>query len=165
MVAPTTTLGDHMSHHALHAASLVLTALAAVGCGGQAPADASQEKFCGAYDSLFEDMGAMAEPDEGELIATIKAWGRRMQETGTPEDIPEEARRGFESSMEMIEELDEETTAEDFDKLDEQLSDAERDAVEAFDTWTTETCGSPLDDMELPDMPELPEVPSDLPTE
>lgn len=151
-----------MKHHAALAASLILVAGAATGCGGGSPSDASNESFCDAYDSLFTDMGAMAESDEGELVEIIKAWGREMQETGTPDDIPEQAREGFEASMEMIEELDETTTPEDFDKLDQEMSEAQKDAVDAFDTWTTETCGSPLDDMDLPDMPELP---SELPTE
>lgn len=153
-----------MRHHASLAASLILAAGSVAGCGGDAPSDASEEKFCDAYDSLFTDMGSLAEPDEGELVATFKAWGEKMRETGTPDDIPEKAREGFEASLEMIEELDESVTPEDFDKLDQQMSEAEKDAMDAFDIWTTQTCGSPLDDMDMPDMPELPEVPSELPT-
>lgn len=144
-----------MKHRALLAASLVLVAGSAVACGGDAPADATEKTYCDAYDSLFEDMSSMTEADDGAVVAAIKEWGRKMRETGTPENISEEAREGFEKSMDMIGQLDDKASAADFDKLDDDLSEAERKAVDAFDTYTTDTCGSPLDDLEMPAPPEI----------
>lgn len=155
--------------HALIAATLVLVGGATVGCGSDggsgAPADASEKDFCASYTSLFEDMTGMTDATDKQIIAKIKDWGTAMQETGTPKDISDEARAGFETTMDLIDSLDEDSTKEEFQKIDEDLTQKEKDGVEAFDTYTTDTCGSPLDDAEVPEIPsETPTVPSETPS-
>ena len=151
---------------ALLAASLVLVGGTALGCSGGgggagAPTDASEEDYCAGYQSLFDDMSTMADATDAEIIAQIKDWATTMEETGTPEDMPEDARAGFETTMTLINDLDDDAQQEDFEKIDEDLSEDETAQVDEFDTYTTETCGSPLDNMETPEMPETPaETPS-----
>jgi hypothetical protein len=143
--------------HRLLAASLVLVGGAAVGCGtGGAPTDATQEEFCDGFASLFTDMADLADAEEAEIVAGIKEWAAQMEEIGTPEGISDEEREGFETSLQLISDLEEDATPEDFETLDEGLSQEEQDAVDAFDTYTTDTCGSPLDDIEPPEAPESP---------
>ncbi|WP_107773026.1 hypothetical protein [Nocardioides sediminis] len=141
---------------ALLAASLVLVGGTAFGCSGGsdgAPADASQDDYCTSYRTLFADMSTMTEATDAEIIAKIKDWGATMQETGTPSDMPDDARAGFETTLAFIDDLAEDATAEDFEKMDSDLSEEETKQVAEFDTYTTETCGSPLDNMEAPEMP------------
>ena len=141
---------------ALLAASLVLVGGAALGCSGGsdgAPADASEDDYCASYRTLYADMSTMTEATDAEIIAKIKDWGATMQETGTPSDMPDDARAGFETTLGFIDGLADDATAEDFEKMDSDLSEEETQQVSEFDTYTTETCGSPLDDMEVPEMP------------
>ena len=152
---------------ALLAASLVLVGGSAVACSGGggaaagAPTDASEDDYCASYQSLFSDMSTMADATDRQIIAQIKEWATTMEETGTPEDMPEDARAGFETTISLINDLDEDAQAEDFEKIDEDLTEEESAQVDEFDTYTTETCGSPLDNMETPEMPESPaETPS-----
>jgi hypothetical protein len=143
--------------HRLLAASLVLVGGAAVGCGsGGAPTDATEEEFCDGFSSLFTDMAELADADDAEIVRGIKDWAATMEEIGTPEGISDEEREGFERSLQLISDLDEDASPEDFEKLDEELSEEEQDAVDAFDTYTTDTCGSPLEDLEAPESPETP---------
>ena len=159
---------------ALLAASLLLVGGSAVGCGGGgadgAPTDASEKDYCAGYQSLFSDMSSMANAGDKEIIAKIKDWAATMQETGTPKDIPKDARAGFETTLSLIDELDDDAQEKDFEKIDEDLSEEETSQVDAFDSYTTDTCGSPLEDMEPPALPsespaETPSTPAESPTQ
>jgi hypothetical protein len=138
-------------------ASLVLVGASAVGCsgGGGAPTDASEDDFCKELTSLFSDLGTMAGSTDKEALATIKSWAKDLEKVGTPEGISDEARDGFELMIKQVEGLDEDDTTEDFQRMDEELSDSEKEATEAFEKYTTDTCGQ----MKL-ETPELPEVPA-----
>lgn len=141
---------------ALLAASLVLVGGTALGCsggGGGAPTDASEEDYCASYQSLFDDMSTMTDATDAEIIAQIKDWATTMEETGTPEDMPEDARAGFETTVTLINDLDDDAQQEDFEKIDEDLTEEETAQVDEFDTYTTDTCGSPMDNMEVPEIP------------
>jgi len=138
--------------HALLTASLVLVGASAVGCGGGgAPTDASEKEFCTSLTSLFADMGSMADASEEEALASIKEWGKDMDEVGTPESISDEGREGFELMVEQVAELDEDDTTQDFEKLEADLSEEEKNATAAFEKYTGDTCGSM--DQELPEVP------------
>ncbi|CAA9371844.1 MAG: hypothetical protein AVDCRST_MAG60-151 [uncultured Nocardioides sp.] len=127
---------------ALLTASLILVGASAVGCGGGgAPTDASEKEFCDGLTSLFTDMSSAGD-SEKEAVAAVKKWGGTMEEVGTPESISEEGRKGFELMMEQVAELDEGDTAKDLERMDEDLSDSDNKAIDAFDAYTTDTCPS-----------------------
>ena len=141
---------------ALLAASLVLVAGSAVACGGGgadgAPADASEKEFCDGYSSLFTDMvpseGATEGPDEAAMLKSFKDWGNRMEEIGTPEDISDDARAGFELTVDQIDELEaKDLDDEGLEKLDDDLSKDETKQVDEFTTYLNDTCGNPLEEM------------------
>lgn len=142
---------------ALLVASLVLVGGSAAACGGGgsggAPTDASVDDFCQSYRSLFTDVSTMEGASDKEIIAKIKDWGASMQETGTPEDISDDARAGFETTMTLIDDLDADAKQSDFEKLDDDLSKDETAQVDEFDTYTTDTCGSVMDNVEPPELP------------
>ena len=144
--------------HLSAGAALLLVAGLGSACGGGPPEDASEADFCRAYHSLTEDLADLAaDASDARAVETMRAWGERLQESGTPEDIPEEARDGYELVVDTLEGLDEGTTQEELDQLGEDFSADEEKAGEAFATYVQETCP-----MELPEMPALPDVEGEL---
>jgi len=150
---------------ALSSAVLLVSAVttACGGGGSGAPADASEEEFCDAQSSLLEDLlpGDMTTPEmpsNEDMAQSVKDWGAEIEEVGTPEDIPDAARAGFEAIVEQAKGID----AADFDteKLQElEMGGADASAevkeqAQAFSDYLTETCGNPMDNLEMPEMPE-----------
>lgn len=149
--------------HALLAASLVLVGGSVVACGGDggggAPADASKADFCDAYTSLYEDLGELAgaggeTPDGDAMLETFQDWAKEMEDVGTPEDIPDDAREGFELVIDQVGDL----KASDLDEaglqdLDENLSADEKEQGEAFNTYLTDNCEDPLEELAPSDAP------------
>ena len=150
----------------LAAAATVTMAVSLSACGGggsasSAPEDASSEDFCDAYNSLFEDLigdmdvEAPEEPSGEQVVEAVKRWAERLSDSGTPQDMPEEAREGFELLVATADELDADDfkSAEDLDKIESQFSEDEKAASTAFDEYAAKSCESPFD------------LPSDLPTQ
>ena len=132
--------------------------------GSSAPENASTEEFCEEFGSLFQDvLSEGLSGDTGALVTAMKEWAEDMQEVGTPEDMPDEAREGFEVFLDEARSLPDDATAEDLDQLGEDLPQSEQDAADTFGDWAAETCPDAL----LPDVPtDLPsDLGSDLPTD
>lgn len=132
-------------------------------CGGGAPGDASEQEFCDAQGSLFSDIDlgdAGALPSDEDLAQAFRDWGQELESVGTPENMSEKARAGFEDLVSDVEDVD----AEDFSEegLQQQLddlSDETGEQAKAFTEYVNETCSGlmgDLGDVELPDLPELP---------
>lgn len=137
---------------------------AACGGGGSgAPSDASEDGFCDAANSLLtdlmpEDMSTPEVPSDEDMAQAVKDWGNRMEEVGTPDGISDEAREGFEAVLAQIEDIDSsDFSAENLEELGDggaQASEEVQRQAEAFGDYVTETCGDPMDDIEMPEMPE-----------
>ena len=152
---------------AVTAASLALSVTVALtGCGSDgggtsAPEDASATEFCDAYNSLFEDLiGDMdveepKEPSGEDVVQAVKRWADKLSESGTPQDMPDEARDGFELLVATADDLDPDDfkDAEDLDKIESDFSEDEKAASTAFDEYAAGSCESPFD------------MPTDLPTQ
>jgi hypothetical protein len=125
----------------------VLLALSLSACGdsaSDAPDDASVEDFCKAYNatsSSDEDASDSDKVDEAHEQA------EKLIEVGTPEDISDDAREGFEILVDAVADIEE----DDVDNINNAESeDAFRDAigaseddfekVVAFLTYAGETC-------------------------
>ena len=140
----------------------LLLATTAVACGGSddAPTDASDKDFCEGQSSLMQDLASSGEkaPEPAELAELIQDWADEVEEIGTPEDIPEDARAGFETTIEQARDISaEDLEADNLDKLGEELSgDAEKQA-EAFNRYVGDTCGDIFSDLDLPEVTELSE--------
>src|SRR5690349_21357121 len=87
------------------AVALAGTALAIgtlAGCGDDsggsaAPDNASTEEFCDAFATLFTEIMAQAVTGDPDVtVKAIKEWAGTMQEVGTPDDMPDDVRDGFE---------------------------------------------------------------------
>ncbi|MDT0202327.1 hypothetical protein [Nocardioides sp. AE5] len=115
---------------ALTGASLVLLGGMMTACGGgsgsDAPTNASKEDFCEAYKAVNE----AEEFDDGrDAVDDLK-------DVGTPEDIPDDARNGFEVLIDAVSDLkDEDDEIDDSDYTDE-----EQENVGAFLSWVSTYC-------------------------
>lgn len=118
---------------ALWPASIGLVMAVLTGCGP--PTDASVNDFCDVIDDFPTSFNQQEMED----------YLNSLKDTGTPEDIPDEARDGFELSIEILEEVDfdadDQDIADDLQDRRDDLDDDEQDAVEAFDDYRAETCG------------------------
>ncbi|NYG58230.1 hypothetical protein BJ980_001153 [Nocardioides daedukensis] len=151
---------------------LVVVLLAAIGItlalvlGGDdkdakdAPTNASKDEFC----EVAEEYGDL-EDDEWEDASDI---ADEAAEVGTPEDIPEDARRGFLVALEILGEAKDE---EDAERLSEDRSAADQKDLTAFFMYVGTTCAAEPGVTQSPsglpsDLPsDLPtDLPSDLPT-
>ncbi|MBL0746534.1 hypothetical protein [Nocardioides baculatus] len=133
------------------------------GAGGGAPTDASEKEFCQTQSSLLEDLlpEDMANPElpsDEQMAEAVKDWGSKLEEVGTPEDIPDDARKGFEAVVEQANEIDaSDFSIEKLEELEAGGKDASAEAKKqaaAFEKYLTDTCGNPLDNLDLPEMPD-----------
>lgn len=98
------------------------------------PTDASEDDFCAAMqvtgEELLEQLGQPGDAtvDFGVAIEVLRA-------SGTPADIPDDARTGFEAVVEAMEDGDG-LTVDEFEEQDE----AELEGEEAFSEYYTDTC-------------------------
>jgi hypothetical protein len=114
------------------------------GSGSEAPANASKEEFCGAFNDLFDDVLAKASTDDSAAaVRALKKWAADIGEIGTPAEMPDDARNGFEVFVDQTRDLDEDATLADLEKFGEDVSDSDRADAEAFSDWTQDNC--PLD--------------------
>ncbi len=117
---------------ALRLVGLALAAALLPGCGP--PTDASINDFCDVVDD-FPDSFNQQEMED---------YLDELKDTGTPEDIPDEAREGFELSIELLEEIDfdadDQEIVDDIQERQDDLSDDEEEALQAFDEYQADTC-------------------------
>jgi hypothetical protein len=107
-----------------------------------APADASEDDFCSAWNDVFNVLASTSTPDEA-------AFGRfqdavaHLGEVGTPSQISSDQRQGFEVFVEAIGNASyEDVTKSSSDSLPGVSADEEKQA-EAFVQWAaTEECAS-----------------------
>jgi hypothetical protein len=108
-------------------------------------------EFCDAYFGLFSgqmtDIDPRASgPEQGAaMVEALRAWAAELQEIGTPEEMPDEAREGFDLVVSAATDL-EPGDGENLDDLDDDFSEDERAAAAAFETYATQNCESPFGD-------------------
>ena len=144
-------------------ATVLLVGAVTTACGGGgAPSDASEKDFCDTQTSLLQDLlpDDMTNPEipsNEEMAKAVKNWGKKLEEVGTPDDIPEDARKGFERVMKQANDIDpSDFSIDKLEQLESGGAEASAEAkkqAQAFTDYLTETCGNPLDDLDLPEMP------------
>jgi hypothetical protein len=132
------------------------------GAGGGAPTDASEKEFCQTQSSLLEDLmpADMTNPElpsDEKMAEAVQDCATKIEAVGTPEDISDDAREGFEAIVAQANEIDaSDFSIEKLEELEAGGKDASAEAkkqADAFEKYLTETCGNPLDDLEMPEMP------------
>jgi hypothetical protein len=139
------------------AASAVVLAAGLTACGGGgsgAPADASAADFCETQVQVLT--AGIDFEDSDEVADEMNAWGDKLAEVGTPEDMSDEARAGFELTVERAQDV----SASDLEKskeenegvdaselqglLDDEFSDEEQDQLKAYNEYVSQTCADEI---------------------
>ncbi|MEZ0577338.1 hypothetical protein [Nocardioides sp. MH1] len=156
---------------AVGAAALLAFSLTACGGGGSdAPDNASTDDYCDVVNdqSFFEDLGD--DPSNEDFVDALKKYADKLKDVGTPDDISDDARKGFEIQLDAIDDLDpDEIDINDPDSFEKDFSSDDKDKIAAYTEYESKTCGG-ADDLELPsdlptDLSDLPTDLSDLPTD
>jgi hypothetical protein len=129
----------------LLAAGLVLVAGGVVGCGddggGGGGHDAPSAKdFCGALQD-FQDDYAATDPtkDLKGYIQALKDAAAKLEDVGTPKDMPADARDGFDFYVEKVKALSDDATVDDLAGIGD-VSDEDQKKLDALDDYVSKTC-------------------------
>ncbi|GAA3669073.1 hypothetical protein GCM10022237_31220 [Nocardioides ginsengisoli] len=154
------------------AGAAVLLGLSLSACGGgDGPKDASVKDFCNAVNGEADSaafLEAYGKKDYDKLAELVKKQGERAAKVGTPKGIPDDARQGFEISIDAAKDVngdDIKKAFEDGDNADTfgtKISKDDEKKVKAFGEYQAKTCADSTP-TELPtDLPSG--LPTDLPT-
>jgi len=109
--------------------------------GGGMPTDASTEEFCGAFlDLIQQAQEAGSDISDADAVKLAKDLAEKLEEIGTPEDMPADARRAFESAIDKINDLPDDATRDEMDEAAGDLTDEEQADQEALSTYLTQKC-------------------------
>jgi hypothetical protein len=129
----------------LLAASLVLVAGGAVGCGGDSGgggghAAPTAKEFCAGLKD-FQTSYANADPtaDLTAYIKTIKQAATQLGTLGTPDDMPADAKAGFALTVQRIKALSDSATVDDLAQIG-KVGDADQQKLDALDDYVHRTC-------------------------
>lgn len=119
----------------------VLLAVSLTACGGP-PTDASEKDFCDALDDLSWSDGLDADSTGAEIVDALQAWADRLEDTGTPKGIPDDARDGFEITIDTVHGLegDDFENADDLGSVEDNLSTEDQEKVDALTDYQDQTC-------------------------
>jgi hypothetical protein len=131
----------------LTAASLILVAGTAMGCGSDDGGDgggsdaktASKDDFCAVFQEFYDDLQGMTGEEE-DLGKIIKDAGEEIRDVGTPKGMPDDAKDGLNLTLDAIEELPDDASAEDMAGLEDDFSEADKKKTDAFSDYLEETC-------------------------
>jgi hypothetical protein len=115
----------------LAAVGLVLVAGTMTACGGP-PDDASKKDFCKAIEA--------APTDDKPSQDDVDEWVDELKDTGTPGDIADDERNGFEVLVDALDDADVDDL-DDGSSLEDVVKDSEdRKDVEKFFAYYGKTC-------------------------
>ncbi len=131
------------------ASAAVLMTFSLAACGG-APTDASSEDFCEAYNGQTKALEAIdpegsPESQAEDLVDALKDYAEKLEEVGTPENISDEAREGFEITVEELGDLDAGDVQKAIEDQSGEFAEVSKDDEEkaaAFDEYASKECGS-----------------------
>lgn len=126
---------------ALLVTTLLVLGGAVTACGGDAPADASVEDFCGGLTAVGEAYGEVdPEAPTEEQVSGIKEAVADLVDIGTPEDISDDAREGFDLVTGSVADLDDDASVEELEQAGEEFSGSDEEKADAFDEYVEQTC-------------------------
>ncbi len=141
-----------MSRISLLAAPLLVVGLVA-GCGddgggaddaAEAPKDATAEEFCAPFVDMYNDVVAKGQDiSNADAVKIAKDTAEKLEEAGTPEDMPADARKGWELVIEKLSELDDDATVEEVQAA-QNLSDEEQKYSDALSEYVATTCADAM---------------------
>lgn len=147
-----------------------LLAFSLTACGGSPPDDASKGDFCDGVAKAF-DQDFESDPTEDQFN-DFKDDVADLGDIGTPENIPDDARDGFEAFVDAVDELDYDDVKDADEDENFGLSDEDEKNFEKLFVYIGTECpeafGAPTDlPTDIPtDIPtDLTDIPTDIPTD
>ncbi|MFC4785762.1 hypothetical protein ACT8ZV_14885 [Nocardioides sp. MAHUQ-72] len=138
--------------HALIAAALLSLGGVAAGCGGN---DSASDADASSASSSSSPSGAPTDASATELCsaltsgssiktgADVVAFAKGLEQAGTPSDIPADARKGFETYVSVLEDIDPKLTAKQLQTMkDPDLSKAQQLSVQSFLQYAGQACAA-----------------------
>lgn len=141
------------------AAALLAFSLSA--CGGSdaadAPTDASKDEFCDGWNAVYEPLAEAGSGDPTEeQFDKFKEEVEALADIGTPEEMSDEAREGFEVFVDAVSD----SSFDDFDSAEGDnlpgVSEDDTAKAQAFVEYAVTECL---------DLGDLEDLPTDVPTE
>ena len=130
----------------LAAAGLVLVAAAVAGCsgpsGGEGGADSTTARFCSALEEFRGSVDAADSDDIAAYVATLTDAAADVAAVGVPDDMPAEARRGFDLTIDRIEALADDATQDDVARLGDVTAEEQR-SLDALEDYIDAACPAP----------------------
>jgi hypothetical protein len=136
----------------LLAATLVLVAGGAVGCGsddgsggkagsggGGGDDSASTDDFCAAFQAFSDDLDDVT-GTEANLGEILKKAAQRIEDVGTPKGIPADAKAGLQLTLDAIMALPDDASVEDMGGLEDDFSADDQKKTDAFTDYLAKTC-------------------------
>ncbi|GAA1779863.1 hypothetical protein GCM10009795_027560 [Nocardioides hankookensis] len=135
--------------------AFVLSAVGAglTGCGGSdsdggdsgndASKSVTKDGFCEKFNELYDNLAGASSDDPTTAIKGVKDWAAEMEDYGTPSELSDDERDGFDVVISTFEGIDDDATAEDLQNLGDDVSAEDNKSAEAFGSWTTKNCPSP----------------------
>jgi hypothetical protein len=122
-------------------AVLVLGATAACGSNdaGGSPSSTTTEDFCN-VNKQFDDK------------TTPQEAADKLKEIGTPSNMTDSERHGFEVLVDKLSQLPDDAKASDYDAMEQGISAGDKADVEAFIGYEAKTCMG----VDMSDMPSMP---------
>ena len=125
----------------------VVVALAVAGddrtagvAGRRAGGDVTTD-FCGALKGFQDDFGLTPTrpTDPAGYIKTLKDAADKLDDVGTPDDMPDDAKDGFDLTVTTIRELPDDATLDDLAKIGD-VSDADQKKIDALEDYIAKEC-------------------------
>jgi hypothetical protein len=120
--------------------------------GGSAsgpPNDASVKDFCDTFLDLVQQASEQgSDVSDADAVKLAKEAADRLEDVGTPEDMPEDARRAFEKAIELIRSIPDDATRKEMDEIAAELTEDQQKDLQALTAYVTQKCmgqGSPTD--------------------
>lgn len=101
---------------------------------------ASLDDFCEEFNDLVDEVLEAGTDDADAMVRAVREWAADIEEVGTPEEMPDDARHGFELFVDKAADLDEGMGLEDLQNLGRDLSEDDQADGLAFTEWTQENC-------------------------
>jgi hypothetical protein len=134
---------------ALVLGGLLLAAPGLVACGGpddepdgkaaDDPKTVSVADFCSAAEKFENTFSELDTSDLASSVATFKSAAQELEDAGTPQDIPADAREGLTLTLDKITGLPDDASEDDMNALFEFTEDEKAKSM-AFESYLDDTC-------------------------
>jgi hypothetical protein len=134
----------------LMTATLVVAGALSAGCGGDggstaakaeaSPSAATTAEFCTAYNSLYDAFPAGTQPTDKQAVAAIKDWAGELKSTGTPKDMPADAKKGLDLVTTTVDKIEPDASQAEIQKLSDDMTSDQQAQSQAFGAYATKTC-------------------------